>query len=97
MRLIGLGDRDDLSVGTPYATQTQTGERLSGGVLIWGPPRQFVGTVDAWNNALLRVETKGGEQAGSAQIWLAAYGVTEDEVLKLKGRWQESMNALFAI
>lgn len=95
MEVMGLGAADELTVGGTYAAQTATGEALSGGVLLWHPPRQFVGTVDALGDALLRIETKGGADSGSAQIWLSSYRLPEPDVRALEARWQSALDARF--
>ena len=74
-------------VGERYTVRTGSGDELSGVIHVWEPPRQFVGSVDGWNNAIMRVELYGG----NVTVWLSAYGVPEADVRALGERWQREM------
>ena len=62
---------------------------LAGEVRIMNPPFQFAGTVDAYNNAYMRVlsERCGGPDL-LMYVWLSAYGVQRSVLNDLQARWQ---------
>ena len=88
---LGPEGLDGLAVGESYVAETKAGA-LAGIVEVWDSPRQFIGTVDGWNDALLRVEL----YASAAVIWLSTYGVPAGDVQSLERAWQTSMDGLFA-
>ncbi len=81
-----LGDR--LSIGAG-------GERITGVLRVWEPPRQLVVEVDGWNDALTRVTLFCPDQMGSLTAWLSAYDVPEADVRALERDWQASLTRLF--
>jgi uncharacterized protein YndB with AHSA1/START domain len=84
-----LGGPSDPQLGNQYSVTTATGDELAGTLLVWDPPRQFAGTVDEMNNALIRVELFGEGEARMATIWLSTYGVPAEEVTSLERKWRE--------
>lgn len=88
---LGPEGLDGLAVGESYVART-TAATLAGIVQVWDSPRQFVATVDGWNDALLRVEL----YASAAVIWLSTYGVPAGDVQSLERAWQTSIDELFA-
>ena len=93
-----LGDQG-LSCDAPgerYLARTSSGEELSGEVLVWQPPRQFGGTVEGFNNALLRIGLESGH-GGSGEVWLmmSTYGLASRDVNTLGSTWKGSLARLF--
>ena len=84
-----------VSVGDHYRTHTTSGDELHGVVQGWMPPRQFFGTVEGMNNALLRIQVDAGADAGTATLWLSTYGVAEADVRAVERAWQASLDSLF--
>ncbi|MGH7469218.1 MAG: SRPBCC family protein [Longimicrobiales bacterium] len=64
---------------------------IEGTVQVWSPPRQMVGVVNGWNDALTRVTLFCVDQIGSITAWLSAYDVPESEVRALERAWQASL------
>lgn len=87
---------EDLRPGAPYRARTVTGHDLAGVVETWRPPRQFSGSVDAWNHAFFRVELEGADGAADVWLWLATWDVPADEVRAVEGAWQEALDRLLA-
>ena len=73
-----------------YSVTAATGEKLSGLVHNWQPPLQFSGTVEDWNDGLLRIQL----WAGTVTVWLSTYGVEQTLVSALETRWQRSLNEI---
>ncbi|HJU64684.1 MAG TPA: SRPBCC domain-containing protein [Gemmatimonadaceae bacterium] len=88
---LGASGLRDLREGERWAATTMTGDRLSGAVHSWYPPRQFSGTVTELGDALLRVHLYDG----SAYLWLSTYELPVDTVRSLQESWQRSLTALF--
>ena len=83
------------SPGSPYEIQLSTGQRLSGDIFLWQPPRQFAANVLELNNAYLRVDTRCIGETGTPLIWLSTYGLPADQVRDLECAWQKSVDTLF--
>ena len=79
-----------LEVGGRFSIKGAGGP-LNGVVRTWTPPRQFVGALNGWNDALLRVTLFCPDQMGSATVWLSAYGVPEADLRALERTWQQSL------
>jgi hypothetical protein len=74
---LGAGHLSHDSEGFPYAISPGREEIIRGTVEVFAPPKQFIATVDDWNDALFRiylVERPGGGGL-DVSIWLATYGV----------------------
>ncbi len=87
----GTDGLDRLAVGERFAVRTVTGDAFCGVVELWQPPTQFVGAVEGWNRALLRVELFGSR----ATIWLSTHGAPKADVGGLQDRWRGSAAELF--
>lgn len=94
---LGLSElRADPEPDSRYEARLTTGRRLSGVVLLWQPPGQFVATVDQLNNALLRIDTRCIGDVGTPLIWLSTYGLTPQAVRDIEHEWQVSLNGAFS-
>jgi hypothetical protein len=79
-----------LSAGDPYTLTAPDGSRLSGTVTIIDPPTDFTGTVDEFNNGLLRIQL----EPAFIGVWLATYGVDTARLAALERRWQSALERL---
>jgi uncharacterized protein YndB with AHSA1/START domain len=86
----------DPEPGSRYQARLSAGQRLSGVVVLWQPPRQFVATVDQLNNAYLRIDTRCLGDAGTPLIWLSTYGIAPEAVRDVEHEWQVSLDAVFS-
>jgi len=82
--------------GSRYGARRTIGQDLSGVVVVWQPPRQFVATVDPLNGALLRIDTRCLGDVGTPLIWLSTYGITMQAVRDIERDWQVSLDAAFS-
>jgi uncharacterized protein YndB with AHSA1/START domain len=80
--------------GKSYALRTASGDELRGLAHVWRPPALFVGTVERWNHALLRVET--WRKPAIVSVWLATYGVPAGEVAGIEAAWETSIETALA-
>jgi hypothetical protein len=65
-------------------------------VEVWQPPRQFVGTIEGWNDALFRAELlRGKDGVVEVQLWASIYGVPAPEVESVERAWRESLGRIF--
>lgn len=80
-----------MAAGQGYALQDASGSRLTGTTRVWEPPALFVGTVDRWNDALLRIET--WRAPALVSVWLSAYGVGERDLRAIEEEWQAAIEA----
>ncbi len=108
-RLVGPGGfgrsgRLGGSAGERYTCATAGGESLAGAILLDQAPYQFGGTVEGWNDSLLRVSVDrcfgGGDASGAddrwdATLWLATYGLPAAEVDGVRTRWRALLEGLF--
>ena len=88
-----------LAEGDRYAVTTVGGDRLEGEVRVWLPPTDLALTVEGLRFSLLRLSIENcsyPEGPIQVQLWLAAYGVPEDQRRALEGRWQGMLEGLFA-
>jgi uncharacterized protein YndB with AHSA1/START domain len=94
---LGAGHLSHDSEGFPYAISPGREEIIRGTVEVFAPPKQFIATVDDWNDALFRiylVERPGGGGL-DVSIWLATYGVPAARVSGFQERWTDLVRALF--
>ena len=73
--------------GSSFRARTPGGPTLTGKVVQWLSPRQLVLTVDQVNDGIMRLEL---ERGNAVVLWLAAWGVAEEQVRKLEAEWRES-------
>ena len=98
-RLVGpggwFGERGltDSTQGTRYSTCLTTGQTLSGVMYLWHPPHQFAATVDEFNNAYVRIDTRCIGDTGTPWISLSTYGIPLDQVRALERTWQATLDA----
>lgn len=81
--------------GDRYDLTAVTGDRLSGEVMNFEPPKGFSGTAENLNHSVFRllVERLGG--GTSAWVWLSTYGVPEAELRRFEERWAEALHKAF--
>jgi uncharacterized protein YndB with AHSA1/START domain len=94
----GLGlDGGGLREGARYSATAGNGDRLEGVVELLAPPHAFGATVEAWNDAMLKMDFQGCG-GGRKQCWFVflTYGLTEDEVEGIRARWTPLLQGLFA-
>ena len=89
MGTLGLSE---LSAGDRYAAELATGQRISGIAKLWQQPHQFAATVDQFNNAYLRVDTRCIGDAGAPWIWLSTYGVPAEDIRIVERTWQATLD-----
>jgi uncharacterized protein YndB with AHSA1/START domain len=98
-RLVGpggwFGERGltDSTRDARYSVGLTTGQTLSGVMYLWQPPRQFAATVDQFNNAYVRLDTRCIGDTGTPWISLSTYGIPLDQVRALEGTWQATLDA----
>ena len=80
------------ALGAPYEVSLSTGQRISGHVLLWQPPRQFAASVAELNDAYMRVDTRCLGETGTPLIWLSAYGLAADRVRDIERDWQAALD-----
>ena len=86
----------DLKAGDNYRIKTQEGQELSGTVVYLQPGSDFVGTVNEYNQSLLRLKVEAYTGKPEADIWLATYDLEEERKQEFKTYWQGKLNQLFA-
>jgi uncharacterized protein YndB with AHSA1/START domain len=93
----GLGLAGGLREGERYAATAASGDRLEGVVDLSAPPDVFGATVEAWNDALLRMEFHACAP-GQKQGWfvILTYGLPDEEVEAIRERWTPMVKGLFA-
>jgi uncharacterized protein YndB with AHSA1/START domain len=85
-----------LSPGDRYSFVAPDGTALSGTVTVVDPPTDFSGTVEEFNNGLLRIQLEPARADASITVWLAAYGVDSARMAALEQRWQPALDRLMA-
>ena len=83
----------DSTQGARYSVRLATGQTLSGVMYLWQPPRQFAATVDQFNNAYLRLDTRCIGDTGTPWLSLSTYGIALDQVRALERTWQATLDA----
>jgi uncharacterized protein YndB with AHSA1/START domain len=86
---------DGLRAGSRYTATAATGDKLSGLVLLNGPPKDFVGTAAAFNNGLFRLSLEKVAGPPYVWVWLSAYRVPQAQVDAFARRWQNLLLTLF--
>jgi uncharacterized protein YndB with AHSA1/START domain len=81
---------DGLLEGDRYRLVLPGGDTLEGTVVRNEPPMDFAGTVDNWNNGLLRFQAEGG----GVMLWLATYGADAAKVDEIQGRFRGLLDRL---
>jgi uncharacterized protein YndB with AHSA1/START domain len=96
-RIVGIGGWLGFRrAASRYEAQLATGQRLSGTIHVWQPPRQLAATVDELNNAYLRADTRCLGESGAPWVWLSTYGLAVDTVRAIERDWQASLDAAFS-
>jgi uncharacterized protein YndB with AHSA1/START domain len=84
-------------VGSPYAVNLPTGDRLTGGVVLHLPEREFAGTVAELNQGLFRLCIhRAGGRTGVIVV-LATYDGDRERVSRFQARAQDVLQDLFAM
>lgn len=93
---LGIRGSSDLVAGGAYHARTANDFELSGTVHTWQPPAMFVGTVDGWGGALLRLELERWSDPHRVNLWLSTYGVATPEIRALEGAWRTAVSDALA-
>ena len=86
----------DLAPGDRYAATTACGDDIGGRVLLWQPPQQLAATVDPFNNAYLRIDSRCIGENSTPWIWLSVYGLPDERVRCIEREWQASLDTVLA-
>jgi uncharacterized protein YndB with AHSA1/START domain len=95
--LLRQGRVEGLQEGERYRIVTAGGDTFEGAVHAVDPPRNFSGTADNRNHALLGVWLDDLPMRGykDVNLWLSTYGVPETEVRALEAEWRALLERLF--
>jgi hypothetical protein len=93
---MGARGLTNLEPGARYAATTAGGDAISGCVLLWQPPQQLAATVERFNNAYLRIDSRCIGENGTPWIWLSVYGLPDERVRRIEREWQTSLDAALA-
>jgi uncharacterized protein YndB with AHSA1/START domain len=93
--LLREGSIEGLVEGDRYAIQTATGDAFEGKVQVNNPPRDFSGTVDGLNGALLRVGIEGCTGQREVHLWVSGWGVSASEIKDRERRLNDLLERLF--
>ncbi len=96
--LLAEGSLDSAKEGAHYTIRTAAGDRITGTVLFWNPPKDFAAVASEWNNAYLRARIDSGcfpLMKPEANLWISTYGLSDDEVTKLTHNYEILMSKLF--
>jgi uncharacterized protein YndB with AHSA1/START domain len=85
----------ELRPGRRYSLETSTGERFEGRVEFLRPPRGFCLTVESLHDALFWVTMEGAPGKLDVQLWLSAYGLSQNDADAFAARWQTVLERLF--
>ena len=88
------GSLEGLREGDRYSFLAANGDGFKGIIEVHEPQRQFTGTVENMNDALLRVKVEPLSGRGDATVWLSTYGIAQDEVDSFQRRWNELLRQL---
>ncbi len=92
--LLREGKLENPAKGEPYKITAVTGDTFQGTVLLFAPPKEFGATVENMNNSLLRLAVEKCGPQLEAWVWLATYGLPQDEVNAFRDRWQKLLEKL---
>lgn len=99
-RMIGPGrclqlDTEVLRSGESFQGTFASGQRVSGTVVLYDPPRQLAVTVRELNDAYLRIDTRCVGDEGIALVWLSTYGIPAAAIRETERAWQNVIDAAF--
>jgi uncharacterized protein YndB with AHSA1/START domain len=84
-----------LKPGERYRVKAATGDVYEGRVLIHTPGRSFIGTVEALDDAVMRVEVeRWGDKAGPF-VWFSLWGEAGKKAGALKAGWRRVLDEVF--
>jgi uncharacterized protein YndB with AHSA1/START domain len=81
------GSLDGLQKGDRYSVRAANGDSFGGVVLTYHSGRQFGGTVENLNNALLRLSVGVCTGNAGASVWLATFGDKHPDANLFEHRW----------
>ena len=92
----GLGLTAPPQAGQRYTGRAAAGDALSGVVDLALPPYVFGATVEAWDDAIVRVNFE--RPGGTLYCWfvILTYGLPEAAAEGIRSRWEPMLQALFA-
>ena len=91
--LVREGRLGGLHPGDRYRLTLASGDTVEGEVLINRPPTDFAGTVDNWNDGLLRIGFETGMAQPEAHLWLSTWNVPQAKVDEARDRWETMLDA----
>lgn len=98
-RLVAAFDGiEDASPGERYEATAPDGRTLAGRVLDLDPPRQWAGTVETMDGALLRISTEpcpGPGDVRDATIFLSAWDADPEAIESTGATWRDRLEVIF--
>ncbi|HTD62201.1 MAG TPA: SRPBCC domain-containing protein [Gemmatimonadaceae bacterium] len=88
---LGWKRRDDR-----YSIEAPDGTVLTGTVVISEHPKDFTGTVEELNNAVLRAQIEAEPDGLVLGLWLEAWGVPATKLAAIEAAWQPALDNLFS-
>jgi uncharacterized protein YndB with AHSA1/START domain len=85
---------EQLRPGDRYALAAPGGSSLTGTVMVVDRPTDFSGTVDEFNDGLLRVHLEPRRSGVDVAVWLATYGMDPGRIATLEGVWQSALDRI---
>ena len=95
--LLAEGSIEPIRAGAGYAFTMPGGVELSGRILVAFPPTDLGATVSRIGNSLFRVAVghQGGpEEPPEVQLWLATWGVMEEQIRKVESVWEAVLDRI---
>ncbi len=89
------GSTDDLVDNQRYKLHAADGQVYEGTVYFSNPPLDFVGVVENYNNAMLRVKSDFFGKWPEAFVILCSYGISEDDTRRFEEFWSTQLEKLF--
>jgi hypothetical protein len=87
---------DSLGEGDPYRFERADGEALEGRVIVNRAPLEFAGTLTSHGDGMIRFGFEDCMGGPEAHVWLATWGLREQEFQALEQRWKEALTRAFA-
>jgi uncharacterized protein YndB with AHSA1/START domain len=84
-----------LQPGDSYCFKTVHGDSFRGVARASNPPKEFYGTVENWNRAVVRINIFAYHGKRDIHVWLSAYDLPQSDLDALRARWQDMLRGLF--
>lgn len=89
---------DAVEPGESYETTAPDGTLLAGRVVDLDPPRQWAGTIETMDGALLRLSTEpchGSDDVRDATIFLSVWDAEPSRIESIRAAWRDRLEAIF--